>query len=88
MKLTREQAWEIVQQAVVTVLSVPAGQLNESTGLANELDADSLALIELVEVSEEQLRALGISAWVEDDTLAQLTILGDLVNALLSAKEK
>jgi acyl carrier protein len=88
MTLTPEQAWQIVQQAVGTVLDVPAAQLTQDTGLASELGADSLALIELVEVSEEQLRALGISVWVEDDRLARLTVLRDLVSALLSAREK
>jgi acyl carrier protein len=83
-----QELWDIVKQAVVTVLSVPTEQLHESTRLADGLGADSLALVELVEVSEEQLRSRGVSRWVDDDTLSQLTVLGDLVSALRSAKEK
>jgi acyl carrier protein len=80
--------WAIVQQAVLTVLSIPAEQLQHSTLLKEELGADSLGLVELVEVSEEQLRRRGVFVWVEDDTLSQLKALGDLVSALRTAKEK
>jgi acyl carrier protein len=88
VSITREQAWEIVRQAVLTVLSVPASGLLEGTLFDADLGADSLAMVEIVEVSEEQLRALGISVWVEDETLAGLTVLSDLVSALQEAKEK
>jgi len=89
MTLPADQAlWDMVQQAVVTVLSVPVETLMESTRLVEDLGADSLALVEIVEVSEEQLRAIGVSRWVDDDALAKLTVLGDLVSALRSAKEK
>jgi acyl carrier protein len=82
-----QELWEIVQQAVVTVLAAPQ-TLREDTRLVEELNADSLALVEIVEVCEEQLRARGVSLWVDDDTLSRLTVLGDLVSALRSAKEK
>jgi acyl carrier protein len=89
MTVTSDQdLWDVVQSAVVTVLSVPADTLRESTRLVDDLGADSLALVEIVEVSEEQLRMRGVSLWVDDDTLSQLTVLGDLVSALRSAKEK
>jgi acyl carrier protein len=89
MTVTSDQdLWDVVQSAVVTVLSVAADTLRESTRLVDDLGADSLALVEIVEVSEEQLRMRGVSLWVDDDTLSQLTVLGDLVSALRSAKEK
>jgi acyl carrier protein len=89
MTVTSDQdLWDVVQSAVVTVLSVPADTLRESTRLVDDLGADSLALVEIVEVSEEQLRTRGVPLWVDDDTLSQLTVLGDLVSALRSAKEK
>jgi acyl carrier protein len=86
--VTPVQAWDVVAHAVETVLTVPAAELTSRTSLVDDLGADSLALIELVEVSEEQLRAAGISVWVDDDTLSRLTLLEDLVSALLAAKEK
>ncbi|MCW2545686.1 MAG: hypothetical protein JWN96_146 [Mycobacterium sp.] len=89
MTVTNDQdLWDVVQSAVVTVLSVAADTLRESTRLVDDLGADSLALVEIVEVSEEQLRMRGVSLWVDDDTLSRLTVLGDLVSALRSAKEK
>jgi acyl carrier protein len=88
MSILSGQAWDIVQQAVITVLDVPSTQLEQGTRFADDLGADSLAMVEIVEVSEEQLRKLGIFVWVEDDSLAGLTVLGDLVSVLQNAKEK
>jgi acyl carrier protein len=89
MTITSDQdLWDVVRGAVVTVLSVPAQSLQKTTRLIDDLGADSLALVEIVEVSEEQLRKRGVSLWVDDDSLSQLTVLGDLVSALRSAKEK
>jgi acyl carrier protein len=88
VSIPSELAWDVVRHAVLTVLSIPASQLQETTRFEADLGADSLAMVEIVEVSEEQLRARGISIWVEDETLAGLTVLGDLISALQNAKEK
>jgi acyl carrier protein len=88
MSILSGQAWDIVREAVFTVLAVPLSRLEQGTLFADDLGADSLAMVEIVEVSEEQLRKLGIFVWVEDDSLAGLTVLGDLVSVLQNAKEK
>jgi acyl carrier protein len=89
MSIPSEQALlDVVRQAVVTVLSAPAESLNFATRLVADLSADSLALVEIVEVSEEQLRAQGVSVWVDDETLSKLAVLGDLVRALQTAKPR
>lgn len=73
---------EIVRQATAIVMGVSAGELDGETHLVDDLNADSLALIEIVEVAEDCLRAAGASARVDDGTLSRLTTLGDLVAVL------
>jgi acyl carrier protein len=86
MTFSDQALLDIVRQAVVTVLSVPASELESETRLVDDLAADSLAMVEIVEVSEEQLRSGGVSVWVDDETLSQLEVLGDLVAALRVAE--
>lgn len=73
---------EIVRQATALVMDAAPDHLNTETRLVDDLDADSLALIEIVEVAEDHLRAAGTSVRVDDGTLARLTTLGELVAAL------
>ncbi len=73
---------EIVRRATALVMEVPVADLDGDTRLVDDLSADSLALIEIVEVSEEYLRAAGGSVRVDDTTLARLRTLGGLVTAL------
>ncbi len=75
---------EIVCRATALVMEVAVGDLDDETRLVDDLAADSLALIEIVEVCEESLRAAGTSVRVDDTTLARLTTLGGLVAALRS----
>ena len=75
---------DLVRSAVATVLEVPVTALESGTPLA-EVGADSLAMIEIVEIVEEQLRAKGTAVRIDDDTLAQMHTLDDVVAAALSA---
>ena len=80
--MTDQALLDVVRQAVATVLDVPLQGLNAGTRLVEDLEADSLAVIEIVEVSEEQLRAAGWPVRVDDGALSRLADLGDLVTAL------
>lgn len=73
---------DIVRQATAIVMEVSAGELDGETHLIDDLNADSLALIEIVEVTEDCLRAAGTSVRVDDGTLSRLMTLGELVAAL------
>ena len=73
---------DIVLAATATVMEVSQAELSSATALVADLEADSLAVIEIVEVTEEELRALGVVVRVDDMTLARLTTLADLVTAL------
>jgi acyl carrier protein len=76
---------DLVRSAVATVLELPVESLDASTRLVDDVDADSLAMIEIVEIVEEQLRAKGSQVRVDDNSLAQMQTLADVVSALVSA---
>jgi acyl carrier protein len=80
--LNEQSLLDIVCQAAAIVMDVSAGELDGETRLIDDLNADSLALIEIVEVTEDLLRTAGTSVRVDDGTLARLTTLGELVAAL------
>ena len=76
---------DLVCSAVATVLEVPVETLAATTRLVDDVDADSLAMIEIVEIVEEQLRAKGSTVWIDDQLLARMQTLGDVVAAVVSA---
>ena len=84
--LTRAQLLDVVREAVVVVLEVDAAGLPESALLAEELQADSLAVVELAEVVEAAVaRRTGRAVHLADERLDDLRTLGDLVDALAEA---
>ena len=78
--MTRDKALDVLRAAVARVLEVDPAGLTEATRLVDDLSADSLALVEIVEVVEERL---GIA--VDDAELDDLQTLGDAVDVLLAA---
>lgn len=70
----------LVRGAVALVLEVDPADVQPGTRLAEDLRADSLALIEIVEVLEERLRSVGVAVHVEDDEIERLVTVGDAVD--------
>jgi len=68
----------------VEVLSVDASQITREASFADDLDADSLALIELVEALEEELSERSAGFRIEDDDLEDLTTVRDAVDYVVS----
>ena len=76
----------VLRDAVVTVLEVDPTALDRSTLLGDDLRADSLAVVEIVEIVEEQLAArLGRPVRLPDEHLDALRTLGDAVDQVLAA---
>ena len=70
---------DVVRRAVATVLEVdPAGVVPE-TRLKDDLQADSLALVEIIEIVEEELAASSPGFHVEDEELDGLVTVGEAV---------
>jgi acyl carrier protein len=78
--MERTQAFEALRDAAVEVLSVDASAVTEQASFADDLDADSLDLVELVMAVED---SLGVS--IGEDDLAEVTTVGDAVDLILAA---
>ena len=58
--------------------------INEGDSFADDLDADSLALIELVEALEEELGERSVGFRIEDEDLADLKTVRDAVDYVMA----
>lgn len=76
-----EEVLGVVRAAVGRVLEIDPGGVTRGTRLVEDLRADSLALVEVVELVEEELagRVEG-EVHVDDDDLERLETVGDAVD--------
>jgi acyl carrier protein len=79
--LTPDQVLAVVQAAVATVLERDPSTVTRDTRFKDDLEADSLALVEIVEIVEEELAPKGRPGFhIEDEDLDGLTTVGEAVD--------
>ncbi len=84
--MTGDEVLAVLQAAVARVLEVPAEEVSRQTRLAEDLHADSLAVVEIVELVEEALAAqVARPVRLEDERLDGLRTIGDAVDLVLAA---
>ena len=72
---------EVVRSAIVTVLERDPAEVGRDTRFREDLRADSLALVEIVEIVEEALAPLARPGFhIEDEDLDGLATVGDAVD--------
>jgi acyl carrier protein len=75
--LTDDEVFEIVRAAVARVLEIDASTVTRTTSFAADLHADSLALVEVVEIVEDALRARTRRNFeIDDDDIESLDTVG------------
>jgi acyl carrier protein len=77
--MNRTDALNALRTAAVDVLSVPEEKVTE-TATFEELEADSLDLVELVMQLEDSL-----DVKIEEDDLGKVTTVGDAVDLILAS---
>ena len=77
---TRGDVLELVRNQLAEILEIEPGEISESASFADDLNADSLALIELVEALEESLRDQVAGFRIDDDDLEDLRTVRDAVD--------
>ena len=78
---TADEVLAVVQGAVATVLELDPASVTRETRFREDLQADSLALVEIVEILEETLAPRARPGFhVEDEDLDGLTSVGDAVD--------
>ena len=78
--LGRPQALQLVQERLAEILEIDPSEITEGASFTDDLDADSLALIELVEALEADLSSRAEGFRIEDEDLEDLKTVRDAVD--------
>ena len=78
--LDRNTVFEIVRDRLADILEIDPNTITEGQSFVDDLDADSLALIELVEGLEEELAERTVGFRIEDEDLEDLKTVRDAVD--------
>ena len=78
--LNRNEVFEIVRANLADILEIEPATISEGQSFVDDLDADSLALIELVEALEEDLSERSVGFRIEDEDLVDLKTVRDAVD--------
>jgi acyl carrier protein len=82
--MERRQVFELIRDQLADILEIDPGSISESSSFAEDLDADSLALIELVEALEEELGERTVGFRIEDEDLEDLRTVRDAVDYVVA----
>ncbi len=82
--LGRQQVFELVRDELADILEIEPATISESSSFAEDLGADSLALIELVEALEEELGERTVGFRIEDEDLEDLRTVRDAVDYVVA----
>ena len=78
--LGRPQVLQLIQERLAEILEIDPSAISEGASFNDDLDADSLALIELVEALEADLSARSAGFRIEDEDLEDLKTVRDAVD--------
>ena len=78
--MDRQQVFELIRDRLADILEIDAASISEGQSFADDLEADSLDLVELVMSLED---TLGIT--IEEDDLADVRTVGDALDVIVAA---
>jgi acyl carrier protein len=82
--MERNEVVTLVKDRLAEILEIEPSEINEGDAFAEDLDADSLALIELVEAIEEELAERTTGFRIEDEDLEDLRTVRDAVDYVVA----
>ena len=80
----RDEVRALVRDRLADILEIEPSEIGEGDSFADDLNADSLALIELVEAIEEELAERSVGFRIEDEVLEDLKTVRDAVDYVSS----
>lgn len=86
--MERTEIFATVCRHLAEILEISAADISETQTLADDLDADSIALIELVDSLEQEFSEIIPNFQFEDDDLSDLLTVADAVNYIALALGK
>jgi len=78
--LDRQQIFELIRDRLADILEIEPAGITEGASFSDDLEADSLALIELVEALEEELSERSVGFRIDDEDLEDLKTVRDAVD--------
>jgi acyl carrier protein len=78
--MDRQAVFALIRDRLADILEIEPDKITEASSFAEDLDADSLALIELVEALEEELGERSVGFRIDDEDLEDLKTVRDAVD--------
>jgi acyl carrier protein len=85
--MDRPAVFELIRDQLADILEIDPATITENASFAEDLDADSLALIELVEALEEELGERSVGFRIDDEDLEDLRTVRDAVDYVTAKLE-
>ena len=82
--MDRAEVFTLVAEQLGDILEIDPSTITEGSSFAEDLDADSLALIELVEALEEELSERASGFRIDDEDLEDLKTVRDAVDYVVA----
>jgi acyl carrier protein len=82
--IERPEVLQLVKDRLADILEIDPSTIDEGDSFAEDLHADSLALIELVEALEDELGERSVGFRIEDEDLEDLKTVRDAVDYVLA----
>jgi acyl carrier protein len=79
-----DEVLSIIRDRLAEILEIDDDVVTLDSSFSDDLDADSLALIELVEALEEELGERTVGFTIDDDDLAELRTVRDAVDYVVA----
>jgi len=74
----------LIRERLAAILEIDEARITRDARFSDDLDADSLALIELVEELEEEIGERTVGFRVDDEDLADLHTVGEAVDYVVA----
>jgi acyl carrier protein len=82
--MDRQQVFELIRDRLADILEIDPSSITEGASFSDDLEADSLALIELVEALEEELSERTVGFRIDDEDLEDLKTVRDAVDYVVA----
>lgn len=80
----RDEVLALIRDRLADILEIDADSISEGDSFVDDLDADSLALIELVEALEEEIGERSVGFRIDDEDLEDLKSVRDAVDYVVA----
>lgn len=80
----RDDVLALIRDRLADILEIDADSISEGDSFVDDLDADSLALIELVEALEEEIGERSVGFRIDDEDLEDLKSVRDAVDYVVA----